>query len=46
MPAGNPGTADGRHATYSHRLPLERAPEAYETFKNKTEDCTNVVLTP
>jgi threonine dehydrogenase-like Zn-dependent dehydrogenase len=30
----------------SHRMKLEQAPEAYEMFKNKTDDCTKVVLTP
>jgi threonine dehydrogenase-like Zn-dependent dehydrogenase len=30
----------------SHRMKLEQAPEAYEIFKNKTDDCTKVVLTP
>jgi threonine dehydrogenase-like Zn-dependent dehydrogenase len=28
----------------SHRLPLDQAPEAYETFKNKQDDCVKVVL--
>jgi threonine dehydrogenase-like Zn-dependent dehydrogenase len=30
----------------THRLELERAPEAYETFKHKREDCVKVVLKP
>lgn len=30
----------------SHSVPLERAPEMYETFKNKQDDCTKVVLKP
>jgi threonine dehydrogenase-like Zn-dependent dehydrogenase len=30
----------------SHRMSLEDAPEAYEIFKNKREDCTKVVLKP
>ena len=30
----------------SHRMSLEDAPQAYEIFKNKREDCTKVVLTP
>ena len=30
----------------SHTAPLERAPEMYETFKNKQDDCTKVVLKP
>jgi threonine dehydrogenase-like Zn-dependent dehydrogenase len=30
----------------SHRMSLEQAPQAYEIFKNKREDCTKVVLTP
>jgi threonine dehydrogenase-like Zn-dependent dehydrogenase len=28
----------------SHRLPLEEAPQAYETFKHKQDDCVKVVL--
>jgi threonine dehydrogenase-like Zn-dependent dehydrogenase len=30
----------------THRLPLERAPEAYATFKDKQDECVKVVLTP
>ena len=30
----------------THRYPLEQAPEAYEIFKNKQDDCVKVVLTP
>jgi len=30
----------------THRLPLEDAPEAYETFLNKEEGCIKVVLKP
>ena len=30
----------------SHHLPLEEAPRGYEMFKNKTDDCTKVVLHP
>ena len=30
----------------SHTVPLEKAPEMYETFKNKQDDCTKVVLKP
>ena len=30
----------------SHRLPLERAPEAYANFRNKPDDWTKVVLRP
>jgi threonine dehydrogenase-like Zn-dependent dehydrogenase len=30
----------------SHTAPLEKAPEMYETFKNKKDDCTKVVLKP
>jgi threonine dehydrogenase-like Zn-dependent dehydrogenase len=30
----------------SHRLPLTEAPEAYEMFKNKEDECLKVVLTP
>ena len=28
----------------SHRFPLEQAPEAYDLFKNKEDECTKVVL--
>lgn len=30
----------------THRLPLEEAPHAYETFKNKQDNCIKVVLKP
>lgn len=30
----------------SHRYPLDRAPEAYELFAQKRDDCMKVVLTP
>jgi threonine dehydrogenase-like Zn-dependent dehydrogenase len=30
----------------SHRLPLGHAPEAYRMFRDKTDDCTKVVLDP
>jgi threonine dehydrogenase-like Zn-dependent dehydrogenase len=30
----------------THRLPLEMAPEAYKTFKNKEDGCIKVVLKP
>jgi len=30
----------------THRLPLEEAPNAYETFKHKQDECVKVVLTP
>jgi threonine dehydrogenase-like Zn-dependent dehydrogenase len=30
----------------THRLPLEEAPEAYETFLNKEDRCIKVVLKP
>jgi threonine dehydrogenase-like Zn-dependent dehydrogenase len=30
----------------THRLPLSRAPEAYEMFANKTDNCIKCVLTP
>jgi threonine dehydrogenase-like Zn-dependent dehydrogenase len=28
----------------THRLDLEQAPDAFETFKNKQDDCVKVVL--
>jgi threonine dehydrogenase-like Zn-dependent dehydrogenase len=30
----------------THRLPLDAAPEAYETFKHKQDECMKVVLKP
>jgi threonine dehydrogenase-like Zn-dependent dehydrogenase len=30
----------------THRLPLTRAPEAYETFRNKEDECIKVLLAP
>jgi len=30
----------------THRLPLEKAPEAYEIFSEKKDDCVKVVLKP
>ena len=30
----------------SHRFPLERAPEAYELFREKSDECVKVVLKP
>jgi threonine dehydrogenase-like Zn-dependent dehydrogenase len=30
----------------THRLPLERAPEAYKTFRDKQDGCIKVVLNP
>lgn len=30
----------------THRLPLEKAPEAYETFKEKKDGCIKVFMTP
>ncbi len=30
----------------THRLPLDEAPGAYETFKHKQDDCVKVVLEP
>jgi threonine dehydrogenase-like Zn-dependent dehydrogenase len=30
----------------THRLPLDEAPNAYETFKHKQDDCMKVVLKP
>jgi threonine dehydrogenase-like Zn-dependent dehydrogenase len=30
----------------SHHLPLDDAPEGYEMFKHKQDNCTKVVLKP
>jgi threonine dehydrogenase-like Zn-dependent dehydrogenase len=32
--------------TFTHKLPLDEAPNAYETFKHKEDDCVKVVLKP
>ena len=34
------------HDIITHRLPLSRASEAYDMFKNKKDDCVKVVLKP
>jgi len=41
-PADPLGTED----LVTHRVPLERAPEMYETFKEKRDGCIKVVLQP
>jgi S-(hydroxymethyl)glutathione dehydrogenase / alcohol dehydrogenase len=30
----------------THRLPLNKASEAYDMFKHKTDDCVKVILKP
>ena len=30
----------------THRLPLGEAPDGYETFKHKQDECVKVVLKP
>jgi threonine dehydrogenase-like Zn-dependent dehydrogenase len=30
----------------THRMKLDEAPQGYETFKYKRDDCVKVVLTP
>jgi threonine dehydrogenase-like Zn-dependent dehydrogenase len=30
----------------THRLPLQEAPEAYEMFNEKEDDCVKIVLKP
>src|SRR5579883_893161 len=30
----------------THRAPLEQAPQMYETFRNKSDECLKVVMTP
>ncbi len=39
------GRVDAR-GLISHRMPLDRAPEAYELFARKEDDCRKVVLFP
>jgi len=29
-----------------HHMPLEQAPEAYQMFRDKEDECTKVVLRP
>jgi threonine dehydrogenase-like Zn-dependent dehydrogenase len=41
-PADPLGTAD----LTTHRVPLEQAPEMYEIFQKKEDECIKVVLTP
>jgi threonine dehydrogenase-like Zn-dependent dehydrogenase len=30
----------------SHRLPLDQAPQGFQMFRDKQDDCTKIVLTP
>ena len=30
----------------THRVPLDRAPEMYRTFRDKKDGCVSVVMTP
>ena len=30
----------------SHQLPLDQAPQGFEMFKNKEDNCTKIVLKP
>jgi threonine dehydrogenase-like Zn-dependent dehydrogenase len=39
------GRLDGR-SLITHRLPLERAPRAYELFDGKEDGCVKCVLLP
>jgi threonine dehydrogenase-like Zn-dependent dehydrogenase len=36
----------GLESLATHRLPLDEAPEAYEMFQKKTDDCLKIVLKP
>jgi len=36
----------GVESLATHRVPLEQAPELYETFQKKQDGCVKVVLTP
>ncbi len=40
------GSAKLLDSVISHRLSLYEAPEGYELFKNKVEECTTAVLQP
>jgi threonine dehydrogenase-like Zn-dependent dehydrogenase len=44
--AEDPGDPLGLEDLATHRVPLDRAPEMYETFKNKEDGCIKVVLKP
>ena len=44
--ASEPGDVLGLETLASHRVPLEQAPEMYETFQKKTDGCLKVVLKP
>ena len=35
-----------RSFVITHRLPLEEAPSAHRTFRDKQDECMKVVLTP
>jgi len=39
------GELDGREII-THHMPLEQAPEAYQIFRDKEDECTKVVLQP
>ena len=44
--AEDPADPLGLEDLATHRVPLDRAPEMYETFKNKEDGCIKVVLRP
>jgi threonine dehydrogenase-like Zn-dependent dehydrogenase len=44
--AEDPADPLGLEDLATHRVPLDRAPEMYETFKNKEDGCIKVVLKP
>jgi threonine dehydrogenase-like Zn-dependent dehydrogenase len=39
-------TATSTRASWSHRTGLDQAPDGYETFNHKQDDCVKVVLKP
>ena len=46
MPLLANGDALGVEEFHTHRLPLERAPEAYETFQKKQDGAVKILLAP
>jgi threonine dehydrogenase-like Zn-dependent dehydrogenase len=46
MPLLANGDALGVEEFHTHRLPLERAPEAYETFQKKQDGAVKILLSP
>jgi hypothetical protein len=41
-----PTRRPSRRGSQTHKLPLEQAPDAYETFQKKQEDAIKIVFAP